>query len=110
MRRDFTPDSARAALPGTTGCKREDPLRHQCSEHLAVRSRAGRDDAQTAREAWSRTAPAGTALAPSVGRHRGRPSPSEIRLNVTEIVTSVNGIVTTVSCPAQAGVEIANAA
>jgi hypothetical protein len=29
--------SARAALPGTTGCKREDPLRHQCSEHLAVR-------------------------------------------------------------------------
>jgi hypothetical protein len=31
------PDSAWAALPGTTGCKREDPLRHQCSEHLAVR-------------------------------------------------------------------------
>ena len=29
--------SAQAALPGTTGCKREDPLRHQCSEHLAVR-------------------------------------------------------------------------
>src|SRR5580704_14723657 len=29
--------SARAALPGTTGCKREDPLRRQCSEHLAVR-------------------------------------------------------------------------
>ena len=27
----------KAALPGTTGCKREDPLRHQCSEHLAVR-------------------------------------------------------------------------
>ena len=26
----------RAALPGITGCKREDPLRHQCSEHLAV--------------------------------------------------------------------------
>jgi hypothetical protein len=45
----FTPGSARAALPGITGCKREDPLRHQCSEHLAVRSRAGRDDAQTAR-------------------------------------------------------------
>src|SRR5208282_4374520 len=37
----------RAALPGTTGCKREDPPRHQCSEHLAVRSRAGRDDAQS---------------------------------------------------------------
>src|SRR6202035_3118336 len=33
----ITPDSARAALPGITGCKREDPLRHQCSEHLAVR-------------------------------------------------------------------------
>ena len=31
------PDSAWAALPGITGCKREDPLRHQCSEHLAVR-------------------------------------------------------------------------
>ena len=35
MRRE--PDSAWAALPGITGCKREDPLRHQCSEHLAVR-------------------------------------------------------------------------
>ena len=33
----LTLGSARAALPGTTGCKREDPLRHQCSEHLAVR-------------------------------------------------------------------------
>jgi hypothetical protein len=33
----FTLGSARAALPGTTGCKRENPLRHQCSEHLAVR-------------------------------------------------------------------------
>jgi hypothetical protein len=31
------PDSAWAALPGIAGCKREDPLRHQCSEHLAVR-------------------------------------------------------------------------
>jgi hypothetical protein len=36
-RRGFTLGSARAALPGITGCKREDPLRHQCSEHLAVR-------------------------------------------------------------------------
>ena len=35
MRRE--PDSAWAALPGIAGCKREDPLRHQCSEHLAVR-------------------------------------------------------------------------
>jgi hypothetical protein len=42
------PDSAWAGLPGIAGCKREDPLRHQCSEHLAVRSRAGRADAQTA--------------------------------------------------------------
>jgi hypothetical protein len=33
----FALGSAWAALPGTTGCKREDPLRHQCSEHLAVR-------------------------------------------------------------------------
>src|SRR3984885_12427672 len=40
--------SARAALPGITGCKREDPLRHQCSEHLTVRTRAGRDDARAA--------------------------------------------------------------
>src|SRR5580658_3303 len=31
------PDSAWAALPGIAGCKREDPLRRQCSEHLAVR-------------------------------------------------------------------------
>ena len=47
--RGFTLGSARAALPGTTGCKREDPLRHQCSEHLAVRHWAGRADAQAAR-------------------------------------------------------------
>src|SRR6201997_5138669 len=34
----FTPRlGLKAALPGITGCKREDPLRHQCSEHLAVR-------------------------------------------------------------------------
>src|SRR5580704_7803665 len=33
----FALGSARAVLPGTTGCKREDPLRSQCSEHLAVR-------------------------------------------------------------------------
>jgi hypothetical protein len=32
MRRDFTPDSAWAALPGITGSRRENPLRHQCSE------------------------------------------------------------------------------
>jgi hypothetical protein len=59
----FHPGSARAALPGITGCKREDPLRHQCSEHLAVRTRAGRDDAQAARghgvsPRRTRTAPA----------------------------------------------------
>ena len=42
------PNSAWAALPGIAGCKREDPLRRQCSRHPAVRSRAGRDDAQTA--------------------------------------------------------------
>ncbi len=28
----------RAALPGITGCRREDPPRRQCSEHLADRS------------------------------------------------------------------------
>ena len=45
--RSFDPNSAWAALPGIAGCKREDPLRRQCSRHPAVRSRAGRDDAQT---------------------------------------------------------------
>ena len=39
----------RAALPGITGSKREDPLRHQCSQHLAVRSRAGWSMPKTAR-------------------------------------------------------------
>ena len=39
----------KAALPGIAGCKREDPPRRQCSEHLALRSRAGGDDAQAAR-------------------------------------------------------------
>src|ERR1700728_2284558 len=42
------PNSAWAALPGIAGCKREDPLRRQCSRYTAVPSRAGRDDAQTA--------------------------------------------------------------
>jgi hypothetical protein len=54
----------RAALPGTTGCKREDPLRHQCSEHLAVRSRAGRVVAQAARRHSVWLPPARTAPAP----------------------------------------------
>jgi hypothetical protein len=35
-RRELPLDSASAALPGDTGCKREDPLRHQYSEHLAI--------------------------------------------------------------------------
>ncbi len=30
-------NSARAALPGIAGCKREDPPRRQCSQHLADR-------------------------------------------------------------------------
>src|ERR1700733_13771708 len=59
--------SARAALPGITGCKREDPLRHQCSEHLAVRTRAGRDDAQAAREHGVSPQPTRTAPAPPQG-------------------------------------------
>jgi len=42
------PNSAWAALPGIAGCKRGSPLRRQCSRHPAVRSRAGRVDAQTA--------------------------------------------------------------
>jgi len=36
------------ALPGITGSKREDPLRHQCSEHLADRQWAGRAGFQAA--------------------------------------------------------------
>ena len=42
------PNSAWAALPGIAGCKRGSPLRRQCSRHPAVRSRAGRVDAQAA--------------------------------------------------------------
>ena len=50
MRRRALPSTRlRAALPGITGSKREDPLRHQCSQHLAVRSRAGRSMPRTAR-------------------------------------------------------------
>ena len=50
MRRGALPSTRfRAALPGITGSKREDPLRHQCSQHLAVRSRAGRSMPRTAR-------------------------------------------------------------
>jgi hypothetical protein len=50
MRRGFYPSTRfRAALPGITGFKRENPLRHQCSQHLAVRSRAGRSMPETAR-------------------------------------------------------------
>ena len=38
-RQGFDPSAQlRAALPGITGCKREDPPRRQCSEHLADRS------------------------------------------------------------------------
>ena len=51
MRRgSYPPTRFRAALPGITGSKREDPLRHQCSQHLAVRSRAGRSMPRTARK------------------------------------------------------------
>jgi hypothetical protein len=64
--RSFNPNSAWAALPGIAGCKREDPLRRQCSRHPAVRSRAGRDDAQTACKQERRTPLTGTAPAPSV--------------------------------------------
>ena len=46
FRRSTAVVPAWAAPPGITGCKREDPPRCQCSEHLAVRSRAGRDVAQ----------------------------------------------------------------
>jgi hypothetical protein len=57
LRRGFYPSTRlRAALPGITGSKREYPLRHQCSQHLAVRSRAGRSMPRTARKhsVWPR--------------------------------------------------------
>src|ERR1700685_1075936 len=63
----IAPDSAWAALPGTTGCKREDPLRHQCSEHLAVRRVPDGLIPKPPAGQQRRTAPAGTAPAPSVG-------------------------------------------
>jgi hypothetical protein len=61
------PDSAWAALPGTTGCKREDPLRHPCSEHLAVRHAPDGLIPKPPAGQERRTPPAGTAPAPSVG-------------------------------------------
>ena len=82
------PGSARAALPGITGSKREDPLRHQCSEHLAVRSRAGRDDAQAARKRFAKPR-AGTALAPLSGSHL-ESALHRARLFISGTVTNVN--------------------
>src|ERR1700728_1441868 len=46
--------------------QRGSPRRCQCSEHLTVRSRAGRVDAQTACKQKVTPPPAGTAPAPSV--------------------------------------------
>ena len=70
MRRGFYPSTRfRAALPGITGSKRENPLRHQCSQHLAVRSRAGRSMPRTARTRVT-SPPPGTAPAPSISCHR----------------------------------------
>ncbi len=65
----LTSTRLRAALPGITGSKREDPLRHQCSQHLAVRSRAGRSMPKAARTRVT-SPPPGTAPAPSIGCHR----------------------------------------
>ncbi len=65
----LTSTRLRAALPGITGSKREDPLRHQCSQHLAVRSRAGRSMPKAARTQVT-SPPPGTAPAPSIGCHR----------------------------------------
>ena len=72
-RRGFASTRLRAALPGTTGCKRENPPRHQCSKHLAVRTRAGRADAPSRLLAKRQTPPAGTAPAPPIGCHRSTP-------------------------------------
>ena len=70
MRRRVSPPTRpRAALPGNTGCKREDPPRRQCSEHLALRSRAGGFDAQGRPDKGYKPHP-GTAPAPPIGCHR----------------------------------------
>ena len=72
------PTRPRAALPGITGCKREDPPRRQCSEHLALRSRAGGFDAQGRPELQCIAALPGTAPAPSPEYPReGVPSRAE---------------------------------
>ena len=75
LRRAYAPRARLLpALPGTTGCKREDPLRHQCSELLADRHWAGR--ASKSRPRMDRILPPpGTAPAPSSGvPSRRRPS------------------------------------
>ena len=70
MRRGFYPPTRfRAALPGITGSKRENPLRHQCSQHLAVRSRAGRSMPRTARDKATNPSP-GNRTRPISRRHR----------------------------------------
>jgi hypothetical protein len=71
--------SAQAALPGTTGCKREDPLRHQCSEHLAVRHAPDGTMPKPPASAVYGPRPTRTAPAPPQGvPSRRRPSSSRI--------------------------------
>jgi len=93
LRRGFTLDPARAALPGTTGCKREDPLRHQCSEHLAVRSRAGRADAQAARARGHEPRPREPHLLRLRDRLEKRPSHEQDSPYVTKVGTNVKSMV-----------------
>jgi hypothetical protein len=83
---------SRPALPGITGSKREDPLRHQCSEHLAVRSRAGRADTHTACRLRATTS-ARRNRTRSVSRRLRLTSltMSEMERHVTEVATNVKG-------------------
>ncbi len=94
LRRGSYPSTRlRAALPGITGSKREDPLRHQCSQHLAVRSRAGRSMPKAARTRVT-SPPPGTAPAPSIGCHRSTSLRWASLPDVTITGTNVKGSVT----------------
>jgi hypothetical protein len=66
-RRGLASTRLRAALPGIAGCKREDPPRRQCSEHLADRQQGRTVDARYRPGAQCMAASPGTALAPPQG-------------------------------------------
>ncbi len=84
----------RAALPGITGRKREDPPRCLAASTLQASRIAGRYDARSRPGAKLRVSPAGTALAPSVGRHPLTPLHERALGAVTISASIVNDIVT----------------